>query len=86
VTIEETVSNLLASLDSEAKLIFALKMANLPDREIASRLEVSRPTVSIKKAACLNKIREELHTVEADLHQAILSETHLRILDEELSA
>jgi len=73
VLVDDTASRLVGALDEEARTILMMKSANLPDREVASRLGVSRPTVAHRKTEVYAAVRAELELIDPALHPHIVA-------------
>lgn len=79
----ETTSRLVGSMSPEERTMFRMKHTNLPDRVLAEALGVSRPTLSTRKAALFERIREELVALDRTLHEAVLREMTIVIATED---
>jgi hypothetical protein len=60
VEIQETANRLLKALGPEGRAILEMKLAGIPDDEVARQLGVSRPTAAHRKGRVLGLIRREL--------------------------
>jgi hypothetical protein len=85
VLVEDTVSRLVGALDEEARTILMMKSANLPDRDVANRLGVSRPTVAHRKAEVYATVRAELELVDPALHSHIVARLDQLLVAEDRS-
>jgi len=71
--VNDTARELVTELNGEARTILVMKSANLPDRDVASRLGVSRPTVANRKAEVFEAVRRHLELVDPALHSHVLA-------------
>ena len=80
VMVLAVVELLRTDLGSEGCLIFGLKFANIPDRSLATRLGMSRPTAADRKDKVFEKISERLEGLDKKIQEAILSELYLQVV------
>jgi hypothetical protein len=73
VVVNDTAGRLVGALNEEGRTILRMKSANLPDRDVASRLGVSRPTVANRTAELFAMVRVELELVDPALHSHIVA-------------
>ena len=79
--IDESATMLVVALEQDHRVAFLHKAANASDADLGKRLGVSRPTAAKRKQECMSILRAELSTVEDRLHEAIVAEVLLRILE-----
>lgn len=76
--ISETAMQLATDMNDEERLIFRYKAANLPDRDLATALGLSRQSTAPRKQALFTRLMTELSDVEEELRARVLG--HLSIL------
>jgi hypothetical protein len=77
--VNETAHELVATMTDEDRLIFQYKFANLPDREVAEALGLSRQSTAPRKQALFARLIEELADYERQLQTAVLARINLLI-------
>lgn len=77
--VRDTAERVSAEMSTQEKIIFAYKFANLPDRQIADRLGLSRQSVVPRKAALMARLGEVLSGLDARLQQGVLAEVAARL-------
>jgi hypothetical protein len=77
--VNETATHLVSSMTDEERLIFQYKYANLPDRQVAAALGLSRQAAAPRKQALFRRLMEELSDHEQSLQGAVLARINLLI-------
>lgn len=83
VVISETAMQLAASMNDEDRLIFRYKAANLPDRDLATALGLSRQSTAPRKQALFARLMTELSDVDQELRARVLGHLSSLLATEE---
>ena len=81
--VADEATRLIETMSAEERLIFLYKHANLPDRELAERLGLSRQSTAPRKTELLRKLAEQLSDVSQRLQAPVLSAVAVRLVLEE---
>jgi hypothetical protein len=81
--VADEATRMIEAMGVEERLIFLYKHANLPDRELAERLGLSRQSTAPRKAELLRKLAEQLSDVSQRLQAPVLSAVAARLVLEE---
>lgn len=79
VVVSDTARTLVQTFAYEDRVIFQYKFANLPDRELAAELGLSRQSAAPRKAALFARLRDELSGFDDKLQAAVLNRIALEI-------
>jgi hypothetical protein len=71
--VNETAARLASAMTREERLIFQCKFANLPDRQVAASLGLSRQSTVPRKHALFARIMTDLTDLERELQGAVLA-------------
>ena len=71
--VNEVSQTMVAEMSDEERLIFQYKYANMPDREIASALGLSRQSTAPRKRELFLRISSQVEGLALDIQQAVLA-------------
>lgn len=71
--VNETAERMASAMTSEERLIFQSKYANLPDRQVAAALGLSRQSAAPRKQALFSRLMADLADLERGLQGAVLA-------------
>lgn len=77
--VNEAANQLVATMTEEERLIFQYKYANLPDREVAGALGLSRQSTAPRKQALFTRLTDELSDHERHIQSAVLARINMLI-------
>lgn len=81
--IQDTAEGMIAEMSEEDRIIFAYKHANLPDRQVAQRLGLSRQSTAPRKAALMARLRTALAGLDSAVQAGVLTEVAGRLAREQ---
>lgn len=77
--VNEAADQLVAAMTEQERVIFQYKYANLPDREVAARLGLSRQSTAPRKQALFARLTDELSGHERHVQSAVLARMNMLI-------
>lgn len=79
--VNDTAQRILEEMSAEEMIIFQYKHANLPDRELAAHLGLSRQSTAPRKAALFARIEAEIADLEPRTRARVLYHVSLKIAE-----
>ncbi len=67
IELEDIVSSLMAQVSEEDQIVLLAKLSGVSDTELASELDVSRPTAAKRKIEAFDKLRELMASEAGDI-------------------
>ena len=74
IELEDVVSSLMAQISEEDQFVLHAKLSGVSDAELASQLDVSRPTAAKRKFEAFDHLRELMATETSDMEFAQTSQ------------
>ena len=74
IELEDIVDSLMAQISEEDQFVLYAKLSGIPDGELASQLDVSRPTAAKRKFDAFDRLRELMATETSDMEFAQTSQ------------
>jgi hypothetical protein len=85
VIVTEAVAEIVARCNREHLLILWRKLENRPDQAIAEELDISRPTVIVRKREVFKIVEDALDDVPTQVHSVVMDRLSLRVAIASLS-
>ena len=70
IELEDIVSSLMAQISEEDQFVLHAKLSGISDAELASQLDVSRPTAAKRRVEAFNRLRELMASEASDVENA----------------
>ena len=79
VVVTETATRILSGMAPDDQLIFQYKFANLPDRDVAAALGLSRQSTAPRKKLVFDRVSSGLEGLDAGLQAAVIQRINVML-------